>query len=182
MDEWTPFDATPMLLGANEAMQPINYQIEEALDACTEFILRTAPLRCVKSTNVWPLPNVTLIDNVGYITLPDNFLRMNRVMFDDWLKPVQEFHEYNSKVSSIQRFPFTRGGRRKPVCVLNESGGGKTLECFSTGGGLTELVYVTSSRFDATDSDFMDSEAIDLLLSYTASLIYERINEVKTKS
>jgi hypothetical protein len=177
MDEWTPFDTTPMLLGANEAMQPVGYQIEEVLDTCTDFILRNAPLSCVVPTNVWPLPNVTVIDNTGYVPLPDNFLRMNRVMFNDWLNPVQIFHEYNSKTSDMQRFPWIRGGRRKPVCVLNETGGNKILECRSTGGGITELVYVVASHFDATDKNIMNDEAIDLLMSYVASVIYNRMNE-----
>jgi hypothetical protein len=177
MDEWTPFDSTPMLLGANEAMQPVSYQIEEVLDTCTEFVLRNAPLRCLKATNVWPLPNVTVIDRVGYVSLPNDFLRMNRVMFNDWLNPVQQFHEYGSKVADMQRFPWIRGNRRKPVCLLNENGGSKTLECYSTGGGITELVYIASSRFDSVDRDFMTDEAIDMLLEHTASAL-----ELRTKS
>jgi hypothetical protein len=177
MDEWTPFDTTPMLLGANEAMQPVSYQIEETLDECTDLILRNAPLRCVVSVDLNPLPNVTLIDRVGYITLPADFLRLNRIMFDDWYNPVQVFHEYNSKVADMQRFPWTRGKSRKPVCVLNENDGKKILECHTTGGGLTELVYVPSSHFDATNKNIMNDDAIDLLMSYVASVIYNRTNE-----
>jgi hypothetical protein len=177
MDEWTPFDSTPMLLGANEAMQPVGYQIDDVLDECTDFILRNAPLRCVMSTALLPLPNVALVNRVGYVTLPADFLRLNRVMFDDWLNPVQTVSEYNSKTADVQRFPWIRGGMRKPVCVLNENDGDRILECHTTGGGLTELVYVKSSHFDDTDKNIMDSDAIDMLLSYVASVIYNRMNE-----
>jgi hypothetical protein len=178
MDEWTPFDATPMLLGANEAMQPISYQIDEVLDSCTDFILRNAPLRCVVSTDLYPLPNVTLINRVGYITLPADFLRLNRVMFDDWLNPVQTVSEYNSKTADMQRFPWIRGGMRKPVCVINENDGDRILECHTTAtGGITEFVYVASSHFDTTNKNIMDDGATDLLMSYVASVIYNRTNE-----
>jgi hypothetical protein len=177
MDEWTPFDTTPMLLGANEAMQPINYQIDEVLDTCTDFILRNAPLRCVVSTNMSPLPTVTVANSVGSVILPADFLRLNRIMFDDWLNYVQIFNEYNSKTADVQRFPWICGGKRKPVCVLNETNGNKILECYSTDGSLTELVYVASSHFDATDKNIMNEDAIDLLLSYVASVIYNRTNE-----
>jgi hypothetical protein len=177
MDEWTPFDTAPMLLGANEAMQPVSYQIEDVLDTCTDFILRNAPLRCVVSAEVSPLPNVTVIDRVGYIVLPADFLRLNRVKFNDWINPVQTFAEYGSKTADLQRFPWTRGGMRKPVCVLNEQDGDKILECYTTGGGLTELVYVASSHFDGTDKNIMNGDAADLLTSYAASVIYNRMNE-----
>jgi hypothetical protein len=181
MDEWTPFDATPMLLESNEAMQPISYQIEEALDGCTDFVLRNAPLRCVVSTEVSPLPAVTVAGEVGYVTLPDDFLRLNRIKFDDWINPVQTFAEYNSKTADLQRFPWIRGGRRKPVCVLNENNGNKILECYSTSGELTELLYVASSHFDENDKNIMNSDAIDLLISYVASIIYNRTNEADSE-
>jgi hypothetical protein len=177
MDEWTPFDTTPMLLGANEAMQPISYQIEEVLDTCTDFILRNAPIKCIVSTTPNTLPNVTVIDRVGYVPLPATFLRLNKVMFADWFKPVQTFYVSNSKTADMQRFPWIRGGRRKPVCILNEEGGEKILECYSTNGSISELTYVTSSHFDATDKNIMTGEAIDLLMSYVASVIYNRTNE-----
>jgi hypothetical protein len=177
MDEWTPFDSTPMLLGNNEAMQPVGYQVEEVLDTCTDFILRNAPLRCVASTAMSPLPNVTLINRVGYITLPAGFLRLNRIMFDDWLNPVQAVNEYRSKTANMQRFPWIRGGRRKPVCVINENSGNKILECHTTGGGITEFVYVASAHFDETSKQFMDDDAMDLLMSYVAAVIYNRTNE-----
>jgi hypothetical protein len=176
MDEWTPFDDTPMLLGANEAMQPINYQIEEVLDVCTDFILRNAPLRCVGSSVV-ASPNVTVSNNVGYVTLPTDFLRLNRVMFDDWLSPVQTIFDYDAKTANLQRFPWIRGGKRKPVCVLNAKNGDKILECYSTSGTIAELVYVPASHFDATNKSFMDDEAVDLLLSHVATTIYNRMNE-----
>jgi hypothetical protein len=177
MDEWTPFDATPMLLGASEAMQPISYQIEEVLDICTDFILRNAPLRCVVSTNLLPLPSFTLINRVAHVTLPADFLRLNKIMFSDWMNPVQTVNEYNSKIADIQRFPWIKGGRRKPVCVINENSGNKILECHSTGGTLTKFVYIASSHFDATNKNIMDDDAIDLLMSYVASVIYNRTNE-----
>jgi hypothetical protein len=177
MDEWTPFDATPMLLGANEAMQPVGYQIEETLDECTDMILRNAPLRCVASTAMSVLPPVTVVDRVAHVVLPADFLRLDRVMFDDWHSPVQVFHEYNSKAADMQRFPWIRGGVRKPVCILNENGGDRILECYTTGGNLTELAYVASSHFDDTDRDIMNADAIDLLMSYVASVIYNRMNE-----
>jgi hypothetical protein len=177
MDEWTPFDSTPMLLGANEAMQPVSYQIEEVLDACTDFILRNAPLRCVTSTDMSPLPTVTVVERVGYVTLPVDFLRLNMIMFDDWINPVRVFQEYNSKTADMQRFPWIRGNRRKPVCVLNETGGEKILECYTTDGSISKFVYVASSHFDATDKDIMNGDATDLLVSYAASVIYNRTNE-----
>jgi hypothetical protein len=179
MDEWTPFDETPMILGANEAMQPISYQIDETLDGCTDFVLRNAPLRCVASMDMSPAPPVTLADGVGYVSLPADFLRLAKIKFDDWINPVQTFAEYNSKTAEMQRFPWIRGGKRKPVCVLNENNGDKILECYSTGGSLTEFVYVPSSHFDSTDKNIMNDDAIDLLLSYVASVIYNRTNETE---
>jgi hypothetical protein len=124
-----------------------------------------------------PLPDTTVANRVGYVALPADFLRLNRVMFSDWLNPVQTFHEYNSKTATVQRFPWISGGVRKPVCVLNETDGGKILECYSTGGELTEFVYVASSHFDATDKNIMNDDAVDLLTSYVASVIYNRTNE-----
>jgi hypothetical protein len=181
MDEWSPFDDAAMLLGANEAMQPVGYQIEEVLDGCTDFILKNAPLRCVRSVDLSPLPVAAVTDGVGYVVLPDDFLRLNRVWFDDWINPVQRFVEYDSRLAVLQRFPWTRGGRRKPVCVLNANGDGKVLECYSTGGGLLELVYVPSLHFDDADKRVMDDDAIDLLLSYVAATVYNRMNEVEAE-
>lgn len=163
-----------MLLGANEAMQPISYQIEEVLDTCTDFILRNAPLRCVQSAVVTS-PAATVINNVGYVILPADFLRLNRIMFDDWINPVQTVYDRDSKTADMQRFPWICGRIRKPVCVLNEKNGDRILECYSTNGAPVELIYVASTHFDGTNRNFMDDEAIDMLMSHTASVIYNRV-------
>jgi hypothetical protein len=124
-----------------------------------------------------PLPAVSVVDRVARIVAPADFLRLNRIMFDDWHNPVQVLHEYNSKEADMQRFPWIRGGQRKPVCVLNENSGDRILECYTTGGVLTELVYVAQSHFDETDKNIMNADATDLLMSYVASVIYNRSNE-----
>ena len=179
MDEWTPFDSTPMLLGANAAMQPIDYQIDEVLDQCTDFILVNAPLRCVKSVEADPLPAVTITDRVATVIMPDDFLRLNRIKFADWINPLHVFTEYNTKTADLQRFRWTRGGARKPVAVLNEKEGAKNLECYTSDTELEYLYYVPSQHFDATDRDFMNDDALELLLSYVAATVYTRINETE---
>jgi hypothetical protein len=177
MDEFAPFDAAPMLLGSNEAMQPVGYQIEDVLDICTDFILQNAPLRCVKSTIPSQPPTATITDRVARVLLPSDFIRLNTIRFSDWYVPVHVFTEYNSRMAELQRFKYTRAGGRKPVAVLNENDGDRILECYTTDGTLTEFAYVASSHFDATDKDIMNDDATDLLLSHVAAKVYNRLNE-----
>lgn len=111
--------------------------IDEILDDTVTELLLMLPVHLVNNTSLntdisGSMGNVYAIDdNLGYVILPDTFLRLSSFKMSQWhrpvLVPISELHpDY-----ILQTNQYTRGGIAKPVAVLKTFGEEKRLYYYS---------------------------------------------------
>lgn len=72
-------------------------------------------------------------DGTGYMTIPDNFLRLIVFQLESWHLPVFNLISDNDPAYLMQKSKFTgvRGGPSKPVCAITSGDNGKIIEFYS---------------------------------------------------
>ncbi len=80
-------------------------------------------------------------NGTGYVTLPDDFMRLVIFKMKKWKRPVVEAISDTDPRYFLQksRFVGIRGGTEKPVCAITTGGASKVLEFFSLSPGETDL-------------------------------------------
>lgn len=114
MEELTPFDDGLIVL--NSDVKPIESYIEEAIQPALDQLLIFCPLHLTTAAN---LPTMTSVVSgtrkIGYITIPDDFLRIHTIKINNWEKAVHRAISVENPEYALQQNPFTRGGSAKPV-------------------------------------------------------------------
>lgn len=135
----------------NEANGP-NFPLEEFIDEAGRRTLLTAPLHAIPSVkSLTECPLRPSADGSGEIDLPDDFLRLSRLLMDGWKRPVLVAIPEDHPAAARQYHPVTQGGTAKPVALLTH--GGKRLRYFSIVGRdhrIIEGEYVAYSVLDDT--------------------------------
>jgi len=126
IDELTASGDTLIVDVGLEDSKPIDVIIESLLDESAKEVLLKAPIHRL---NVSSHSAVASIDPArsytGYITLPDDYVRLVEFKMEEWERPVVEFHANNSLVAQRQHNKWLRVKTSKPVAVLSSrvSGG-----------------------------------------------------------
>ena len=124
MDEISPF--------ANvQAMQ--NVPVDKFLNqSAIELLYLLPPFIIGKSTPI-PVAEISkdTVLGIGSITLPSDFLKLNRFQMAAWQRPVTEAINEQSPEYAHQFNKYQRGGVAKPVVAVVAKGSNKVLEYFS---------------------------------------------------
>ncbi len=82
---------------------------------------------------------------VHVVTLPTDFLRFVSVKLSSWIIPLFELTDPMSDKAKMQRSPWSRGSKEKPVCILGQTTTGSVLRLYG-GDGTDSLLlsYIPS--------------------------------------
>lgn len=132
LDEISPADAMIVDVGV-EDNNPIDQIIESLLDESAIELLLKAPFYRLDIATLDADPIANEHDKTtGYITLPDDFLRLVYFRMSDWLRPVTELAMQGDALSLRQYNKHIRGGVARPVGVLSKNREGMIVEYYST--------------------------------------------------
>lgn len=123
LEEFSPFDEPKSLVAiADSNVKPINSYIEETLDTAYDDVLLLVPLHLVReNTTDIASSKVDVRNRVGYIDVPDDYLRLHSVMYDKWQRMVNKVIYPDQAEYTLQRNQYTRGGFAKPVVAINNN-------------------------------------------------------------
>lgn len=86
---------------------------------------------------------VTTNEHGGVLTIPEDFLRLVSLKMVGWNRSVTMTAGEGSDIEKMQRNPYTRGNKTKPVCVLSmNTEGKKVLEYFGTSEAVERALYI----------------------------------------
>ena len=100
----------------------IDIYINAILDEAAKHVLQTAPIHIIIPTDGGTITTVPVPDSsglVGYIILPDDYLRFVYFKMSDWLQGVDSPILITDPKYKLQKYSATRGGIAKPVVALN---------------------------------------------------------------
>jgi len=103
-----------------ENSNTIDLYINALLDESAKHILQTAPRHVIKPTDGRAAAPVFVAQStVGYIYLPDDYLRFLSFKIASWLQEVNELKTTEDSSYKLQKYSFTRGGIAKPEVFIN---------------------------------------------------------------
>lgn len=115
-----------------ENTKPYDTIIEELLDESALEILLKAPFFRLKiDTATLNAVADTIDTHIGYVSLPDDFVRFVSFRMEEWLRPVTELAIQGDDIALRQSNKYLRGGIAKPVSVLCKTDKGYKLEYYS---------------------------------------------------
>ena len=129
IDELSPLDGVVTLAGLVHD-KPVDTFADALLDECAREVLAKAP---VSRLRPYPClaPAFNTGNGVGFVPLPDDFVRLLEFKMSEWQRPVNTVCEPGSDLALRQHNKFTRGGCCKPVCVFGHCEGARVLEYYS---------------------------------------------------
>lgn len=99
---------------------PYNLLINSILDEAAKRTLMSAPIHVIEPTDASSqVPVQEGTDKIGYIPLPDNFLRLIALKMTDWEREVNIAITTYDPLYKLQRNKYVRGGIAKPVAAYN---------------------------------------------------------------
>ena len=153
---------------------PYNLLINSILDEAAKRTLMSAPIHVIEPTDA-SSQTVTADaggDKIGYIELPDNFLRLISLKMTDWEREVNEAITTYHPGYKMQRNKYVRGGVSKPVAVYAWRKIGavqkRVIEYYSvdTNHTIESFFYVPE-----TVAEEVQSNLLDALTWFCASMI-----------
>lgn len=170
LEEFSPFDEPKSLVAiADSNVKPINSYIEETLDIAYDDVLLLAPLHLIKE-NVSDIydEKIEVVKKVGYLEVPDDYLRLHSVMFDKWKRMVNRVIYPDQAEYALQRNEYTRGGIAKPVIAINNN----KFEIYSIKPSMKCECFKYIPKTTEGNSDFEDA-LIDMIVLQCAILVLE---------
>lgn len=132
LDEISPLNAMIVDVGVEDG-NPVDQIVESLLDESAIELLLKAPFYRLDISSYDADPVQDELDGTtGYITLPDDFLRLVYFRMSDWLRPVTTLAIKGDEISMRQYNKHIRGGVARPVGVLSKTGEGMIVEYYST--------------------------------------------------
>jgi hypothetical protein len=174
LDEIIP--AVSLSLDEDEAIEdPYSLLINSFLDESAKRVLLSAPAHVLVPTPGTVEATQDVTDNkIGYIILPDNFLRAISLRMSEWKRDVTEFMTQSDKRYRLQQNKYTRGGTAKPVAVLGhkKTGGSarRVIEYYSVN---TSHVIEYFFYIPQTDAEDLQSNLTDALTWTCAGMILQ---------
>jgi hypothetical protein len=128
MDELSPFNDGLIVYAASPAEElahtkPIQYYIDATLDESNREMLLVAPLNHIPLVDFdfgTLHADISVVNNIGRFTLPDDFLRLGWLKFNVWERPVFDTISNNDPNYKLQLNEFTRGGYGKPIVSVTK--------------------------------------------------------------
>jgi hypothetical protein len=182
LEEFSPFDEPKSLVAIQDSnVKPINSYIEETLDTAYDDVLLLAPLHLIKE-NVSDIydEKIEVVKKVGYLEVPDDFLRLHSVMFDKWKRMVNRVIYPNQAEYALQRNEYTRGGLAKPIIAINNN----KFEIYSIRPTMKCEYFKFIPKTIEGNSEFEDT-LIDIVVLQCAILvleIFEQTNKAQVLS
>jgi len=98
----------------------IDLYINALLDESAKHILQIAPKHIINPTDgSSAVPVFTVLSTIGFIYLPDDYLRFVSFKIATWLQEVNALKTTEDPSYKLQKYPFTRGGISKPEVFIN---------------------------------------------------------------
>jgi hypothetical protein len=98
----------------------LDLYINSRLDPAAVVLHQIAPLSKINgkaATN----DAVVNADHSGYVILPSDFIRLKAFKMVGWLTDVSKAYTPEDPIYKKQKSVYIRGGKVKPVCILNEA-------------------------------------------------------------
>lgn len=107
---------------------------------------------------------------VGYVSLPDDFMRLVTFQMSDWNRAVTVAISEDDPVYEQQqsRYPGVRGNPQKPIVAITTQPIGQVLEFYSCTGGAN--VYVKRARYIPIPK--IENGEIDLCEKLKSAVVY----------
>lgn len=99
----------------------IQLYINSLLDESANHILQIAPIHILNPAFATPAPVFIVGSEVGYIWLPDDYMRLVSFKIAGWLQEVNAPITARDPKYVLQKYRATRGGPAKPVVVINSA-------------------------------------------------------------
>ena len=146
---------------------PYNLLINAFLDEAAKRVLQLAPIHVLDPVKSDATATADATDNkIGYIALPDNFLRFVSLKMADWKRQVSECLPVTDPRYKLQTSKYTRGGTAKPAAFFG----------FRTISTVQKRVIEYYSVNDSHTIDWLyyiqETAAEDLQSSLTPALTY----------
>jgi len=144
---------------------PYNLFINSILDEAAKKTLMSAPIHIIKGTDA-SSQTVTPDsggDKIGYIQLPDNFLRLIALKMTDWEREVNFAITTYDPLYKLQRNKYVRGGVSKPVAAYNwrviSTVTTRVIEYYSidTNHTIEKFLYVPETLAEEVQSNLVDA-------------------------
>lgn len=165
--------STPLSDGGDIGALTIDEQIERQLADAARIVLEHAPSHLLDGGKAFG-KTVGWKSRVGYgmgfIELPDDFLRLVSFQMSDWSHAVTVAISEDDPLYAQQqsRFGGVRGCPQKPVVAITTQPIGQVLEFYSCTGGPT--VYVKRARYISIPR--IENGGIDLCEKLQRSIVY----------
>ena len=131
MEELTPFSQGLVVL-SNLGVNPVTSYIQSTLDEATEAVLMILPLHLLIPKSLRSNgSNLSVINGLGKMDLPDDFLRIYAIKLNSWEREVNKAILTTDPEYKLQSNPYTRGKSTKPVVALNNTNILKYIELYS---------------------------------------------------
>lgn len=86
---------------------------------------------------------VTTNEYGGYLTIPEDFLRLVSLKMKGWKRSVTVVADEGSDIDLMQRNPFVKGHNIKPMCVFSHNdSGNRVLEYFGKSNEVEKALYM----------------------------------------
>lgn len=99
----------------------IQLYINSLLDESAVHILQIAPPHMLNPSLSAPAPVFTAGSEVGYVWLPDDYLRLIGFKIVGWLQEISTPITTRDPLYVLQKYRATRGGPAKPVAAINSA-------------------------------------------------------------
>ncbi len=133
LEEYSPFEEPKSLIALpHNNSKPIDSYIENELHTAYNEVLLSVPHYMfvneisdisITITTDTSLPlvegQIVVKDNVGYLPIPYDFLRLHTVSFDNWGRDVNSHILTTHPTYALQRNKYTRGKTERPVIAIN---------------------------------------------------------------
>lgn len=175
MDELTPFNEGLVVFdGANT--NPVFDTIEKLLDECIDEVLLLTPPHHLPWKNAATQSELTIVNGYGRIAMPPDFIKIARVIFQEWERPVTRAILESDPKYLEQKNRYTRAGVSKPVVALVQSGGQKVLECYT----VTSLTGAFINYVYRLPLEEIPATVLPALEYYTASKAFSALGNTKS--
>lgn len=181
LEEVSPFTDPDSFLVENENVKPIKSYIESSIDESCNYVLGILPIYMIdfNVVDITDSVDIQVVDKVGYVTKPTDFIRVHSIKMSEWSKVVNDAMSSQSPYYDLQRNPYTRGKTDKPIVAINDN----KIELYSVirDTGVDVFKYVqrvqaitTQDTFDQDETPYID----DTIAEYCALQCAIRVCEV----
>ncbi len=161
-------------MGCSEQSVVNNYPIDTLLDQAGREVLLIAPIAAIDRYKSFKSEILSSRqDGTGTITIPADFVRLNKLRMRGWHKPVFETIATTSKKYAKQFHRATRGGVARPIVALWSD----RVEYFSVLMDTTHIIDEADYVFFTAVEDDYPPKLVNALIWLTANSLFKVMGE-----